>query len=82
MFKANRNLLLSLLQDRYGLGLHDLSEGDFDLRSLYNFRERLSCYNLEHGVNLLDQAFEKITDKQISTLLVRFCGSICLSDQG
>lgn len=59
------------LQVRYALGLHDLHEGDFDLRSLYYFRERLSCYNLEHGINLLNQAFEKITDKQITDLKVK-----------
>ena len=31
------------LQVRYALGLHDLHEGYFDLRTLYYFRERLSC---------------------------------------
>lgn len=44
------------LQVRYALGLYDLHEGYFCLRTLYYFRERLSCYNLEHGVNLLRQA--------------------------
>jgi len=41
------------------------------LRSLYNFRERLSCYNLEQGVNLLNLAFEQITDQQLSVLKVK-----------
>jgi len=59
------------LQVRYALGLDDLSEGEFDLRSLYNFRERLSCYNLEQGVNLLNLAFEQITDQQLSVLKVK-----------
>jgi Transposase DDE domain len=59
------------LQVRYALGLRDLSEGDFDLRTLYYFRERLSHYNLEHGVNLLTKAFEDITDQQIAVLKVK-----------
>ena len=59
------------LQVRYALGIHDLNESDFDLRTLYNFRQRLSRYNLEHGVNLLTQAFEDITDQQLTTLQVK-----------
>jgi hypothetical protein len=59
------------LQVRYALGIHDLNESDFELRSLYYFRERLSRYNLEHGVNLLRQAFEDITDQQLTTLQVK-----------
>ena len=59
------------LQVRYALGIHDLNESDFDLRTLYYFRERLSRYNLEHGVNLLTQAFEDITDQQLTTLQVK-----------
>ena len=59
------------LQVRYALGIHDLNESDFDLRTLYYFRERLSCYNLEHGVNLLTKAFENITDQQLTVLKVK-----------
>lgn len=59
------------LQVRYALGLHDLHEGYFDLRTLYYFRERLSCYNLEHGANLLIEAFENITDQQLKALKVK-----------
>jgi len=59
------------LQVRYALGLHDLHEGYFDLRTLYYFRERLSRYNLEHGVNLLAQTFENITDQQLKALKVK-----------
>lgn len=59
------------LQVRYALGIHDLNESDFELRSLYYFRQRLSRYNLEHGVNLLTQAFERITDQQLTTLQVK-----------
>ena len=59
------------LQVRYALGLHDLHEGYFDLRTLYYFRERLSRYNLEHGINLLNQAFEDITDQQLKALKIK-----------
>jgi hypothetical protein len=59
------------LQVRYALGQHDLKEGRFELRTLYNFRQRLSQYNAEHGVNLVAQAFEAITDQQVVALKVK-----------
>jgi hypothetical protein len=58
------------LQVRYGLGLHELGQGDFELRSLYNFRQRLSHYNQQHATNLLAQAFADITDQQLLTVPV------------
>jgi hypothetical protein len=57
-------------QVRYALGYHNLNEGDFDLRTLYNFRQRLSQYNQNVGINLLAQAFRDITDEQIVALKV------------
>ena len=54
------------VQVRYALGYRQLGEGDFDLRTLYYFRERLSRHMQETGVNLLDQAFEQVTDEQIT----------------
>jgi Transposase domain (DUF772)/Transposase DDE domain len=59
------------IQVRYALGYRDLKDGEFDVRTLYNFRQRLSRYNQEHGVNLLNKAFEEITDQQISALRVQ-----------
>jgi hypothetical protein len=56
------------VQVRYALGYRDLKEGDFDLRTLYNFRQRLSHYNQEHAANLLAQAFVDITDQQMASL--------------
>jgi len=41
------------------------------LRTLYNFRRRLSEYNLAHGANLVAGAFVDITDQQLTTLAVR-----------
>ena len=59
------------IQVRYALGYRQLGEGDFDLRTLYYFRERLSRYMQEKGINLLSQAFEKITDEQLAAFQVK-----------
>jgi len=59
------------LQVRYAVGYESLAESDFELRTLYNFRRRLSQYNLEHGTNLLATALADITDQQITALAVR-----------
>jgi hypothetical protein len=59
------------LQVRYALGYHEFGEGDFDLRTLYYFRERLSRYMQTHGENLLAQAFEQVTDQQIAALQLK-----------
>ena len=59
------------IQVRYALGYDRLGDGDFEIRTLYYFRERLSRYHVEKSVNLLEQAFEKITDAQIIDLKVR-----------
>jgi len=59
------------LQVRYALGYDRLGDGDFAMRTLYYFRERLSKYYLKSGVNLLEQAFEQVTDAQIQDLQVR-----------
>ena len=59
------------LQVRYALGYDRLGDGDFEIRSLYYFRQRLSQYNANTGENLLEKAFEQITDAQIVNLKVR-----------
>lgn len=59
------------LQVRYALGYDRLGDGEFEVRTLYYFRQRLSEYNLKQGVNLLEKAFEHITDQQIVELKVR-----------
>ena len=59
------------IQVRYALGYRQLGEGDFNLRTLYYFRERLSRHMQETGVNLLDQAFEQVTDKQIAAFQLK-----------
>lgn len=59
------------LQVRYAVGYDSLTAGDCELRTLYNFRRRLSQYHLAHGANLLAAAFVDITDQQLTTLAVR-----------
>lgn len=59
------------LQVRYALGYDRLGDGDFAIRTLYYFRDRLSQYYLKNGVNLLEKAFDQITDIQIQELQVR-----------
>jgi len=53
------------VQVRYALGYRQLGEGYFDLRTLYYFRERLARHMQERGENLLEQAFEQVTDEQL-----------------
>jgi len=54
------------VQVRYAVGYRDLSEGHFDLRTVYNFRHRITKYMQETGENLIDQSFEQVTDEQIA----------------
>ncbi|MCX6053702.1 MAG: hypothetical protein NTZ74_02075, partial [Chloroflexi bacterium] len=62
-------------QVRYALGFRQLGDGDFEPRTLYYFRERLSRYMQETGINLLDHAslalparasVEQVTDQQLA----------------
>ena len=53
------------------LAIMTYEEGQFELRTLYNFRRRLSEYNQAKGVNLVAQAFEDITDQQMVALKVQ-----------
>jgi hypothetical protein len=59
------------IQVRYALGYRQLGEGDFELRTLYYFRERLSRHMQETGENLLDKAFEQVTDAQLAAYQVK-----------
>ena len=59
------------LQVRNALFYSFIRYSDFAIRTLYYFRERLNKYYLKKGINLLEQAFEQITDAQIMDLQVR-----------
>ena len=51
--------------------IRNWERGDFDLRTLYYFRERLSRYMEEQGVNLLAKAFELVTDEQVAAFQLK-----------
>jgi len=53
------------VQVRLALGYRDLSEGHFELRTMYNFRQRITRHMQETGENLFEQVFEQITDEQL-----------------
>ena len=59
------------IQVRYALGYRDLTEGHFELRTVYNFRRRLAQHMQETGENLLEEAFEQVTDEQIEALALK-----------
>ncbi len=54
------------VQVRYALGYRDLSEGHFELRTVYNFRQRVAQHMQETGENLIERAFEQVTDDQMA----------------
>jgi hypothetical protein len=56
------------LQVRYAVGYENLDEGYFALRTMYNFRNRLSEHMQKTGENLVEKAFEQVTDEQIAAL--------------
>lgn len=53
------------VQVRYALGYHQLGEGEFELRTMYNFRQRVVNHLNETGENLIEKAFEQVTDEQV-----------------
>jgi hypothetical protein len=59
------------LQVRHALGLRDINLVPFELRTLYNFRQRLSRHMQETGENLLEQVFVQVTDEQLGSLKLR-----------
>ena len=59
------------VQVRYALGYRDLSAGHFELRTMYNFRKRITKHMQETGENLFEQTFEQITDAQIAAFEIK-----------
>lgn len=59
------------LQVRYALGCDNFGEGDFDLRTLYYFRRRVSEHALKTGEDLFKAVFNQVTDEQIQKLGIR-----------
>lgn len=59
------------LQVRYALGYENLGDGEFDVRTIYNFRQRLSEHLRTTGQNLMAQAFAQVTDAQIGAFQLK-----------
>ena len=53
------------VQVRYALGYRVLGEGHFELRTIYNFRQRLTQHMQETGEDLFEIAFEQVADDKI-----------------
>ena len=51
------------VQVRYAVGYHDLSEGHFELRTVYNFRRRVLEHHYRTHQDLWALAFEHVTDQ-------------------
>jgi hypothetical protein len=56
------------LQVRFALGYRNLGEGQFALRTVYNFRARLLRHMQETGEDLLSRAFAQVTDDQAKAI--------------
>jgi len=56
------------LQVRYALGLRTLGKDNFDLRTLYNFRARLSAHMQETGEDIYECLFSQVTDEQLEAM--------------
>ena len=56
---------------RHALGLRDLGEDVFTLRTVYNFRKRMREYATATGTNLMQMVFEQVTDEQLAALELR-----------
>jgi hypothetical protein len=59
------------MQVRYALGCDNFGEGDFDLRTLYYFRKRVSQHAFTTGENLYQAVFNQVTGEQIQKLGVK-----------
>ncbi len=59
------------VQVRYALGYENLGEGNFDLRTVYNFRQRVSDHLQTQGENLMERAFTQVTDEQLVAFQLR-----------
>jgi hypothetical protein len=59
------------LQVRYALGLRDMTTVPFELRTVYNFRQRVSQHMQQTGENLVEQVFVQVTDQQLAALKLK-----------
>jgi hypothetical protein len=59
------------VQVRYALGYENLGEGEFDLRTIYNFRQRVSEHMQARGENLIDRACTQVTDEPLTAFQLK-----------
>ena len=59
------------LLTKIALGLPTLDEIPFSEASLFNFQNKLSTYFIETGINLLERAFDHLTEKQLKELKIK-----------
>lgn len=56
---------------RLALGLDNLHEMPFSPATLFNFQNRLNSYFVKTGINLLEQVFDGLTQKQLKALKLK-----------
>ncbi|MCF7859587.1 MAG: transposase [Candidatus Cloacimonetes bacterium] len=59
------------LLTKIALGLQTLDEVPFSEASLFNFQNKLNSYFIETGINLLERAFDHLTEKQLKQLKIK-----------
>jgi len=65
-----QNIRFNLLV-RMALGLDDLTSMPFCPATLFNFQNRLSDHYVKTGENLLEQVFDRLTEKQLKSLKLK-----------
>ena len=56
---------------RLALGLDNLHEMPFSVATLFNFQNRLNDHFVKTGINLLEQVFDSLTQKQLKALKLK-----------
>jgi hypothetical protein len=65
-----QNMRFNMLT-RMAFGLDDLTSMPFCQATLFNFQNRLNKHFIKTGENLLEQVFDRLTDKQLKTLKLK-----------
>jgi len=56
---------------RFALGLDNLDEMPFSPATLFNFQNRLNDHFAKTGINLIEQVFDRLTQKQLKALKLK-----------
>lgn len=59
------------LLTKIALGLQTLDEVPFSEASIFNFQNKLNSYFIETGINLLERAFDHLTEQQLKQLKIK-----------